>query len=206
VEGLRQVENRSRSMLSCLPEDVSHLGMGKSLQTRRRVLVSVPLASSRQTQADQTGRRGRHRGRLGEAFRPDCRGDLLPPSARDVRSRRDQQAGYSTSQEALEVRAKREANPQAQRLAELAWQVHEGRYDDLAKIIRAQGGEFEVHEDGTAVARGVLCTAGFSPGTDPITAFVQVCFALFGVYWTKVPHTGEAQGLVNAQWKERSRA
>jgi hypothetical protein len=90
-------------------------------------------------------------------------------------------------------------SPAAERLATIAWDVDHEKYDDLAKIVRAQGGSFEVHEDGTAVARAVLCTAGFSRNTDPMTAKRA---SLFGVYWPTVAHTGEAQGIIKQWWEE----
>jgi|SRR5580693_2329537 hypothetical protein len=91
----------------------------------------------------------------------------------------------------------------AERLAIIAWDAHNQRFDDLAKIVRAQGGSFETMPDGTSVARTPTFTAGFSAGGgDPIEAFVQTCFTLFGMFWPMLPLCAQAQGLINRWWGE----
>lgn len=93
----------------------------------------------------------------------------------------------------------------AERLAEITWECHAGNYESLKRIILAQNGSWDAHDDGTQIAHTPMMTVGFCQ-SDPITTHVQVCFALFGQFWPLVPEAAAAQRLVNKRWREQTKA
>ena len=95
----------------------------------------------------------------------------------------------------------------AERLAELTWQVVDGDFAGLERLVTVCGGTWEEQEDGTRIARtGFGVTVGFGPGLDPVSAFVQVAMAVVGPYWVWVPDASEAMRLVNKQWGVQTKA
>lgn len=93
----------------------------------------------------------------------------------------------------------------SERLAELAWQCYDGRFDELRRLIEAAGGETRLEDGWLWVRSHVGMTLGVPQGTDPVTVFVQIAFALFGPWWAQLPEARRAMELVNRQWRDRKR-
>lgn len=103
-----------------------------------------------------------------------------------------------------------ESGPTAERLSkrlcEIAWACFDKDYAPLKNIILAQGGTWDDNgPDQVCHSKYGVSTVGF-PAGDPVTTFVQVCFALYGQMWPEMPFCGEAQQQLNKQWKRRSEA
>ena len=94
----------------------------------------------------------------------------------------------------------------AERLAELAWECYEGRFDGLRRLVEAAGGQTRQERGWLWVRAAHGMTLGVPQGGDPITVFVQVCFALLGPMWALMPEAQRAMRLVNQQWRERRRS
>ena len=95
----------------------------------------------------------------------------------------------------------------AERLAEITWQVVEGDFATLERLVIACDGSWEETEDGTYVATTAAgVTVGFVPGMDPIGAHAQTMMALLGQLWAMVPDARDAMVLVRKRWRAATQA
>ena len=95
----------------------------------------------------------------------------------------------------------------AERLAEITWQVVEGDFATLERLVVAFGGSWEETEDGTRVATTTAgVTVGFVPGMDPVGAHAQTMMALLGELWAMVPDARDAMTLVRKRWSAATTA
>lgn len=111
------------------------------------------------------------------------------------------------------------SNPVVARLAEITWQVVDGDFTALRRIVEASGGTWseEITEpSGTLFApppvpHNVIahCAHGMNVGIpihgDPVGAFVQVAFCIAGQRWTELPEFMEAMRTVQREWSARTK-
>lgn len=89
------------------------------------------------------------------------------------------------------------------RCCELAWQVYGGDYAQLQRLVEVQGGSWEESEGGASQIAHTWDgrTVGFFHGMDPIAAYVQVCFVLFGVLWPHLDFAQRGMKLLHKEWR-----
>ena len=94
------------------------------------------------------------------------------------------------------------------RLAELAWQIYDGRHEDLRHLVEAQGGRWDEGPSGPVVRSVTGMTVGIpAAGADPVMCFVHVAYALFGEFWNHVPEVRDAwTSAIDVEWNRRAKA
>jgi hypothetical protein len=95
----------------------------------------------------------------------------------------------------------------AQRLHDLAWQCQRGDFAALRRLLAAQGRQVTVDASGLQLTvQGPPCTVGILAGSDPLSCFIQVAFALFGAWWPFVPCVRQAMAQVKTTWHAQTQA
>ena len=93
----------------------------------------------------------------------------------------------------------------ATRLADLTWQCQRGEFAALTCLLEAQGRR--VTRDGPQLTvHGPTMTVTILAGSDPLTCFVQMAFALFGARWAEFPLVRDAMQDVMKTWHRATRA
>ena len=94
----------------------------------------------------------------------------------------------------------------AQRLHDLAWQCQRGEFAAVRRLLEAQGRHVMVDGEGQQLTvQGPPCTVGILAGTDPLSCYHMLVFALFGMWWPYIEAARQGCELLKKTWQAQMR-